>query len=77
MGFKAWFLGRTIVNYSIDTNVDAGEFCQAQLGIDCQDFVTPFGADENGVPREFPIPYLEMSPDQTGRASFKLLFREL
>lgn len=66
MGFQAWFLGKTIIKYAIDSNVDLGESCTVATGIDCQDFVTPFGLDENGVPREFPLRTLEFSPDKTG-----------
>lgn len=66
LGFKAWFLGKTVVNYAIDSKVDVGEFCLEKLQINCQDFVTPFGLDENGIQREFPIPAIDMSPDDTG-----------
>ena len=66
MEFKAMYLGRTVVDYTVDRTVDVGEFCQDKLGIDCQDFVTPFGVDESGLPREFPIPHVDLRPEYTG-----------
>lgn len=36
------------------------------LNIDCGDFITPFGTDENGLQRFFPLPSLKFSADQTG-----------
>lgn len=56
----------TVINKSIEMNVDLGELCTRNSDLDCQDFVTPFGSDENGVNREFPLPSLDLSPDRTG-----------
>jgi hypothetical protein len=45
---------------------DVGDICREQYNIECENFVTPFGVDENGVPREFPIPQIFLSPEDTG-----------
>jgi hypothetical protein len=46
--------------------MDIGDLCKEQFDIDCQNFVTPFGTDENGDPREFPIPTLVLEPEDSG-----------
>jgi hypothetical protein len=63
---KAWFLGLSLVDYKLGSDLDMGKACQTKLGINCQDFVTPFGSDEYGVPRKFPIPSVDFSPEETG-----------
>ena len=65
-GLKGWLFNSLIIDESIDTEMDIGKECSIQTGIDCQNFVTPFGLDEGGIPREFPIPSLYLSPDDTG-----------
>jgi hypothetical protein len=46
--------------------LDIGDLCREQHNIDCQNFVTPFGFDENGDAREFPIPSLVVEPEDSG-----------
>lgn len=66
LGFKLWFLEVPVVNLAIDKNVDVGNYCSVETGVDCQDFVTPFGTDENGIPRDFHLPPILLSPNDTG-----------
>lgn len=66
LGLKAWFLGELVVDKAIDSHVDLGDQCSQEMRLDCQDFVTPFGSDENGINREFPIRNITLSPDDTG-----------
>lgn len=66
LGLKAWVAGFPVVNLAIDSKVDMAEQCSIHLDTDCQNFVTPFGLDENGSPREFPVRELRLDPDQTG-----------
>jgi HYR domain len=66
LGVKVWFLGLLLADHAIDEKLDIGEECFKMNSYDCQNFVTPFGPDENGEPRKFPIPELTLDPDATG-----------
>jgi hypothetical protein len=65
VGAKLTVIGIPIINWAIDEKLDLIELCSIESGIDCGNFVTPFGKDENGVPREFPVPEVKLDPDVT------------
>ena len=66
LGIKVTVIGYPIIDWALDPNIDIIRLCSEQSGNDCGNFVTPFGVDENGNPREFPLPDILVSPDLTG-----------
>jgi hypothetical protein len=53
-------LGSDPLTWHEATNIDIAEICG------CADFTTPFGLDENGKPREFPMHDIRLPPRETG-----------
>ncbi len=74
VGAKVTVIGIPIVDWAIDEKLDLIELCSIESGIDCGNFVTPFGKDENGVPREFPFSEVKLDPDVTGLKLNVLVF---
>lgn len=54
------------IEYETGLDINVGDLCRELYDVDCEDFVTPFGVDENGDPREFPIPSILLDPELTG-----------
>jgi hypothetical protein len=65
LGINVYVIGIGIIDKPVESHLDFIQLCTDYGGIDCGNFVTPFGADENGVPREFPLPDLILNPDLT------------
>jgi hypothetical protein len=66
LGLKLTVTGVTVIDLALEPDIDLIQLCSEYSGRDCGNFVTPFGVDENGIQREFPLPEIRLDPDLTG-----------